>query len=201
LIIIDEIHLLGTERGPVLEVIVSRMRYISEFLRFQRLQKLNQEEGENSTRAIWASKGNEKGPAAELHHVRFVGLSTALANAVDLADWLGIPDTQSKIDFPGLFNFKQDLRPVPCKMHITGFPGKHYCPRMNSMNKPAYAAIREYSPSEPSLVFVSSRRQTRITALALANLAAQVRRGERERKRKREGGSTLAIIENYSSSL
>jgi len=29
LVIIDEIHLLGQDRGPVLEVIVSRMRYIS----------------------------------------------------------------------------------------------------------------------------------------------------------------------------
>jgi activating signal cointegrator complex subunit 3 len=30
LVIIDEIHLLGQERGPVIEVIISRMRYISE---------------------------------------------------------------------------------------------------------------------------------------------------------------------------
>lgn len=30
LVVIDEIHLLGAERGPVIEVIVSRMRYISE---------------------------------------------------------------------------------------------------------------------------------------------------------------------------
>ena len=32
LIIIDEIHLLGTDSGPVLEVIVSRMNYISSQL-------------------------------------------------------------------------------------------------------------------------------------------------------------------------
>jgi activating signal cointegrator complex subunit 3 len=30
LVIIDEIHLLGQERGPVIEVIVSRMRYIAQ---------------------------------------------------------------------------------------------------------------------------------------------------------------------------
>lgn len=29
LLVIDEIHLLGADRGPVLEVIVSRMRYIA----------------------------------------------------------------------------------------------------------------------------------------------------------------------------
>lgn len=44
-------------RGPILEVIVSRMRYIS---------------------------------AQTDLPIRFLGLSTALANAADLADWLGI---------------------------------------------------------------------------------------------------------------
>lgn len=46
-----------------------------------------------------------------------------------------------------------------------GYPGKYYCPRMNSMNKPAYAAICTHSPTKPVLIFVSSRRQTRLTAL------------------------------------
>lgn len=57
LIIIDEIHLLGEDRGPVLEVIVSRTNFI----------------------ASHTSKS-----------LRIVGLSTALANAVDLGHWLGI---------------------------------------------------------------------------------------------------------------
>ena len=43
--------------GPILEVIISRMRYISA----------------HTERAV-----------------RFVGLSTAVSNAQDLADWLGI---------------------------------------------------------------------------------------------------------------
>lgn len=57
LIIIDEIHLLGEERGPVLEVIISRTNYIS------------------------SNTGIKP---------RIVGLSTAMANAGDLATWLGI---------------------------------------------------------------------------------------------------------------
>ena len=57
LVVIDEIHLLGSDRGPILEVIVSRMRYIS---------------------------------AQTSRQLRFVGLSTALANAHDLGSWLGI---------------------------------------------------------------------------------------------------------------
>lgn len=132
LLILDEIHLLGADRGPILEVIVSRMRYISS----------------QTDRAV-----------------RFVGLSTALANAHDLADWLGVGET-------GLFNFKPSVRPVPIEVHIQGYPGKFYCPRMNSMNKPTYAAICTHSPTKPVLIFVSSRRQTRLTALELIQYAA-----------------------------
>jgi hypothetical protein len=35
------------------------------------------------------------------------------------------------------------------------------------MNKPTYAAITTHSPFKPVLIFVSSRRQTRLTALDL----------------------------------
>ena len=38
---------------------------------------------------------------------------------------------------------------------------------MATMNKPCYAAILEHSPTKPALIFVSSRRQTRLTALDL----------------------------------
>ncbi len=30
-----------------------------------------------------------------------------------------------------------------------GYPGKFYCPRMATMNKPAYAAIQTHSPIKP----------------------------------------------------
>jgi len=128
LIVIDEIHLLGEERGPILEVIVSRMRYIASVVDVP---------------------------------IRIVGLSTALANALDLADWLGIDR------FAGLYNFRPSVRPVRLEVHISGFRGKHYCPRMATMNKPAFNAIKTYSPTKPSLIFVSSRRQTRLTAIDL----------------------------------
>lgn len=61
---------------------------------------------------------------------------------------------------------------MPLECHIQGFPGKFYCPRMATMNKPAYAAIQLHSPIKPVLVFVSSRRQTRLTALDLIAFAA-----------------------------
>jgi len=67
----------------------------------------------------------------------------------------------------GLFNFHPAVRPVQLEVHIDSFPGKHYCPRMATMNKPSYAAIQTYSPHKPILIFVSSRRQTRLTAFDL----------------------------------
>ncbi|KAK9503226.1 hypothetical protein O3M35_011843 [Rhynocoris fuscipes] len=134
LIVLDEVHLLGEDRGPVLEVIVSRTNFISAH--------------------------TEK-------TIRIVALSTALANARDLANWLGIKEM-------GLYNFRPSVRPVPLEVHINGFPGKHYCPRMATMNKPVFQAISQHSPAQPALVFVSSRRQTRLTALDLiAYLAAE----------------------------
>ncbi|BFZ53989.1 Putative steryl acetyl hydrolase mug81 [Savitreella phatthalungensis] len=127
LVIIDEIHLLGSDRGPILEVIVSRMNYIAD---------------------------QTKRP------VRILGLSTAVANPLDLADWLNISPS-------GLFNFRHA---APVEIHIDGFPGRAYCPRMNSMNKPAFAAIKTHAPTKPVLIFVSSRRQTRLTAKDLIAL-------------------------------
>ena len=72
----------------------------------------------------------------------------------------------------GLFNFKPSVRPVPLECHIQGYPGKFYCPRMATMNKPAYAAIQTHSPLKPVLVFVSSRRQVRPTQQSCCLLLA-----------------------------
>ncbi|KAF5285003.1 hypothetical protein FQR65_LT02315 [Abscondita terminalis] len=127
LMIIDEIHLLGEDRGPVLEVIVSRTNFIA------------------------CQTGMKP---------RIIGLSTAMANAGNLANWLGISET-------GLYNFRPSVRPVPLDVHIMGFSGKHYCPRMLSMNRPTYQKIRQFAPDSPTLVFCSSRKQTRLTAIDL----------------------------------
>lgn len=43
---------------------------------------------------------------------------------------------------------------------------------MATMNKPCYAAIQTHSPDKPVLVFVSSRRQTRLTAFDLVAYVA-----------------------------
>lgn len=131
LVIMDEIHLLASDRGPILEMIVSRMNYIS-------------------------SQTNQP--------VRLLGMSTAVSNAYDMASWLGVKNN-------GLFNFSSSVRPVPLKMYIDGFPDNlAFCPLMKTMNKPAFMAIKQHSSNKPALIFVASRRQTRLTALDLIHL-------------------------------
>ncbi|EPS38085.1 hypothetical protein H072_8181 [Dactylellina haptotyla CBS 200.50] len=125
LVIIDEIHLLGSDRGPILEIIVSRMNYIA---------------------------------AQTSNPVRLMGMSTACANAADVGNWLGVKAE-------GLFNFRHSVRPVPLEVYIDGFPEKQgFCPLMASMNRPAFLAIKSHSPTKPVIIFVASRRQTRLTA-------------------------------------
>lgn len=156
LLVIDEIHLLGEERGAVLEAIVSRTRFISKFI---------EQEQQGLVRSV--------GQSSKFEATRIIGLSTALANPYDLADWIGINVDGHGVDAKrGLYNFRPSVRPIPMEVHIQGFPGRHYCPRMATMNKPCYAAIKEHSPKKPVIIFVASRRQTRLTALDLINYAA-----------------------------
>lgn len=130
LVIIDEIHLLGGDRGPILEIIVSRMNYIAS----------QKKDGS----------------------IRLLGMSTACANASDLGNWLGVKE--------GLFNFRHSVRPVPLEIFIDGFPEQRgFCPLMQSMNRPTFLAIKAHSPEKPVIVFVASRRQTRLTARDLIN--------------------------------
>lgn len=53
--------------------------------------------------------------------------------------------------------------------HIQGYPEKHFVARMAQMNKPCFHAIKNHAVKadgiKPTLIFVSSRRQTRLTAL------------------------------------
>jgi antiviral helicase SLH1 len=129
LIIFDEIHLLGGDRGPVLEMIVSRMNHLAS--------------------------------VSELP-VRLLGMSTASANAEDVADWLGASN--------GLFNFRNSVRPVPLEIFVEGFPDQAaFSTLMQTMNRPAFLAIKAHSPEKSVLIFVASRKQTRLTAKDLIN--------------------------------
>lgn len=151
---------------PVLEVICSRMRYISSQIE---------------------------------RPIRIVALSSSLSNAKDVAHWLGCSATST-------FNFHPNVRPVPLELHIQvgpacpiplgllsrvpglvisvsfllgaqGFNISHTQTRLLSMAKPVYHAITKHSPKKPVIVFVPSRKQTRLTAIdILTTCAADIQR-------------------------
>jgi replicative superfamily II helicase len=105
LLVMDEVHLVGEDRGAVLEAIVSRTRYISRLL---------QEETSSATK---------DGKQSEI--TRLIGLSTPLENAYDLSDWIGIDTKSNSVQSGrGLFNFRNSVRPVPMRVHVQGFTGR-----------------------------------------------------------------------------
>lgn len=77
----------------------------------------------------------------------------------------------------GLFNFRPSVRPVPLEVHIQGFPGQHYCPRMASMNKPAFQGKQAPRPftslcnrNKVSEHFTQNICSTFTTCVTLCNL-------------------------------
>ncbi|KAL2892261.1 DExH-box ATP-dependent RNA helicase DExH12 [Bienertia sinuspersici] len=133
LFIIDELHLIGRHGGPVLEVIVSRMRYI-------------------------ASQVENK--------IRIVALSTSLANAKDLGEWIGASSR-------GLFNFPPGVRPVPLEIHIQGVDIANFEARMQAMTKPTYTAISLHAKNgKPAVVYVPTRKHASLTAVDLVTYAS-----------------------------
>ena len=131
LLLVDEMHLIGGEVGPILEVVISRMRYIKEQT--------------DST-------------------CRIVALSTSLANAKDLAEWIGCSTS-------GLFNFHSNVRPVPLEIHIQGFDIAHVPSRLLAMSKPAYYAVVNHAVDRPAIIFVPSAKQAQLTAVDLLTYA------------------------------
>ncbi|KAH9247473.1 hypothetical protein BASA83_008637 [Batrachochytrium salamandrivorans] len=127
LFIVDDIHLIGSDIGPAIEVIVSRMRYIS-------VQTENK--------------------------IRIVALGASLANALDLGEWMGATAHT-------IFNFHPSVRPVPLEIHIQGYNTPHFPSLMLAMTKPSYIAISSLIDAQPAIVFVSSRKQSRMTAVEL----------------------------------
>jgi len=131
LFIVDELHLIGGAPGPALEVVTSRMRFIS-------------------------SQTDKP--------IRIVALSTSLANAKDLGDWIGC-------SAHGLFNFDPSVRIVPLETQIQGSDIPNFNARMLAFAKPSFNAIAYHAPEKPAIVYVPNRKLTRTFALDIMTFA------------------------------
>jgi len=118
--------------------------------------------------------------------VRIVGLSSSLANAKDVGDWLGAKQHS-------IYNFAPDVRPVPLEVHIHGFDAGHFGTRLLAMAKPTYNAIVGHSPTKPALVFVPSRKQAQLTSIDLITSAAAS--GEPDRFLRIDPSKMVSVLE------
>lgn len=136
LVIVDEIHLIG-EYGSILEVVISRLRFMSH-------------ETENK--------------------IRFVALGTSFANPIHISEWLGI-------NHKYIYNFNPNVRPNKLEIYIQGSDSVSRKIRLMAMAKPLYVALKNHGSTnqkskQPCMIYVSDRKQARITALDLLTQAA-----------------------------
>ncbi|OLL21933.1 Pre-mRNA-splicing factor brr2 [Neolecta irregularis DAH-3] len=96
---------------------------------------------------------------------RIVALSVSLANARDLGEWIGA-NKQT------VYNFSPEARSIPLEVSIQSFTIPHFPSLMLAMAKPTYLAISTMSTNKPAIIFVSSRKQARATALELLTFCA-----------------------------
>ncbi|OTF73213.1 hypothetical protein BLA29_015038, partial [Euroglyphus maynei] len=61
--------------------------------------------------------------------IRIVALSSPIANAKDIAQWLGCSHGHT-------FNFHPSVRPLPLEINIRGFNQTHNATRLLTMSKP-----------------------------------------------------------------
>ena len=97
--------------------------------------------------------------------IRIVALSVSLANSRDVSQWLGVSGQNS-------YNFHPQVRPLPLELHIQSFNISHNNTRLLAMAKPLYNSIVGHADGKPTIVYVPSRKQTRITAIDLLTYCA-----------------------------
>lgn len=90
--------------------------------------------------------------ATQTYPVRFVGLSQSLNDAIDLARWLNVPDSD-------LYDFRPRDRDQPLSTTSQSFTIPPSPALFKAMVKPAHTVLRSLPASEASIIFVPSRGQ------------------------------------------
>ncbi|XP_034509776.1 probable ATP-dependent DNA helicase HFM1 isoform X13 [Ailuropoda melanoleuca] len=141
LFLIDEVHVVKDEnRGPTLEVVVSRMKTV------QSLSPTS----ENSSTII---------------PMRFVAVSATIPNAEDIAEWLSDgerPAVCLKMD--------ERHRPVKLRKVVLGFPCRSNQTEFKfdlTLNYKIASVIQTYSDQKPTLVFCATRKGVQQAASVL----------------------------------
>ena len=140
LLLLDEVHFLGEDRGPVLETVVVRMRLVSE-VHAARLEAQAQ-------------------PQPQLHQrVRIVALSATLPNLGDIGDWL-------QCDAQHCHYFDDGFRPVPLTLHTLSYGSatSNLFLFEKNLDERVPEVVKTYSGGKQTLIFCSSKKGTETLA-------------------------------------
>ncbi|XP_027693877.1 probable ATP-dependent DNA helicase HFM1 [Vombatus ursinus] len=156
LFLIDEVHVVKDEnRGPTLEVVVSRMKTISSLSQIP----------ENSSAAIL---------------VRFVAVSATIPNVEDIAEWLSDGKRPAKC-----LKIDENHRPVKLHKVVLGFPWSNNQNEFKfdlSLNYKVASVIQTYSNQKPTLVFCATRKGVQQAASVLSKNAKFVMTMEQKQR-------------------
>ncbi|TKC48508.1 hypothetical protein EI555_003109, partial [Monodon monoceros] len=141
LFLIDEIHVVKDEnRGPTLEVVVSRMKTV-QFLSHA---------VENTISII---------------PMRFVAVSATIPNAEDIAEWLSDGERSAVC-----LKMDEGHRPVKLEKVVLGFPCSNNQTEFKfdlTLNYKVASVIQTYSDQKPTLVFCATRKGVQQAASVL----------------------------------
>jgi len=135
--------------------------------------------------------------------IRIISLSCPIANGRDVALWLGVD-----VDQGAYFNFSPAVRPQPVEATVQSFDQFNRGARLLAMSKPAYSQLKKHFKTESStdktcsgIVFVSDRKQARLTALDFVTFAAAeestFKEGELDNEIKKITETSLASALEY----
>jgi len=127
----DNLHLLG-EGDSMMEVVVSRMRYISKQL----------------------EDSNQSG-------FRIIGLSASVADYQEVASWMSVPQHN-------MFNFHPSVRQNSVEIVFNSYDQHIREARIHNMQRSIVNQIKHFNRN--SMVFVSDKKQAKLTALDFVSL-------------------------------
>jgi replicative superfamily II helicase len=169
LLLLDEIHHLGDDRGATLEAVVVRMRFMNQCaieLKAENRPHSSIYEGCVALVLVFGlcySFTNINNSLLFFCRLRIIALSATLPNLTDIGDWLHCtPDA--------VHYFDETFRPVPLTVHTLAFGSFHNAFLFErSLDAKVGDIISRYSCGRSSLVFCSSKKSAENVALLLSN--------------------------------
>jgi len=93
---------------------------------------------EYATYEVVASRIRYMQSEIQSHQLRIIALSTSLANAKDVSNWLGV-------GFPSnTFNFYPNVRPIPLEIQLSGYEHNNRATRILAMEKPTFNLLKKH---------------------------------------------------------